>query len=85
MAVKEIEFTFEYDIPDKYLYLTNDLGLTTTFTYRGPARIWIVVDRETRKILPAYGWVTEMIPNWRCKQVPFPRQLPSLTLVTLIK
>ena len=59
MAVREIEFTFEYDIPDKYLYLTNDLGLTTTFTYRGPSKIWIVVDRETRKILPAYGWVAD--------------------------
>ena len=59
MAVREIEFTFEYDIPDKYLHLTNDLGLTTTFTYRGPAKLWIVVDRETRKILPSYGWVAD--------------------------
>ena len=59
MAVTEITHTFEYAIPDKYLYQTNDLGLTTTFTYTGPARIWLVVDKKTNRVLPSDGWVAD--------------------------
>lgn len=52
MAVTHITHTFDYDIPDKYLYQTNELGLTASWTYRGPRRIWVHVDRETNKLLP---------------------------------
>jgi hypothetical protein len=59
MAVKEITFTFEYDIPDKYLYQTNELGLTTTFTYTGPAKLWIVCNSETNRVMPENGWIAD--------------------------
>ena len=59
MAVKEITFTFEYDLPDKYLYQTNELGLSTTFTYTGPSKLWIVIDSATNKPLLQNGWIAD--------------------------
>ena len=47
-----ITVTFEYDIPDDYLYQTNDLGKKGTFTYHGPDYVWAHVDMETRKLAP---------------------------------
>lgn len=45
-----IKKTFTYDIPDDYLYQTNTKGLTGTYTYEGPDKLWIFVDKETNKI-----------------------------------
>ena len=52
MADKEnkiVNVTFTYDIPDDYLYQTNDLGKTGTWEYRGPDKIWVFVDAETKR------------------------------------
>ena len=35
-----IDVTFTYDAPDDYLYQTNELGKTGTWTYNGPDKIW---------------------------------------------
>lgn len=53
MAVTHITFDFEYDLADKYLYQTNELGLKATWTYKGPARIWVQVNRETGYLNPS--------------------------------
>jgi len=53
MAVQHITHTFDYDLPDKYLYQTNELGLTASWTYRGPRRMWVHVSRATNKLLPS--------------------------------
>lgn len=39
--------TFTYDLPDDYLSQTSELGLTGTFTYEGPDKVWIFVDDTT--------------------------------------
>jgi len=57
MAVSKITYEFEYAIPDKYLYNTTDLGLTAKFTYKGASRFWVMVNKETNKIvLPDGTW-----------------------------
>jgi len=53
MAVTHITHEFEYDLPDKYLYQTNELGLTATWTYQGPARLWVQVNKETGYLIAA--------------------------------
>lgn len=50
--------SFTYDIADDYLYQTNTLGKTAVWTYRGPDKIWVFVNKETLK--PASNrWLTE--------------------------
>jgi hypothetical protein len=46
----KITKTFTYDIADDYLYETNDLGKTAEWTYSGPDKIWIFIDKETNLI-----------------------------------
>ena len=46
-----VEKTFSYDLPDDYLHQTNTAGLTGTFTYNGPDRVWVFVDNNTRKLV----------------------------------
>lgn len=41
--------TFTYDIPDDYLHQTNANGLTGTYTYEGPDKMWIFIDNDTNK------------------------------------
>lgn len=45
-----IEKTFTYNVPDEYLHNTNRLKKTNTWTYKGPDKLWIFVDKETNKI-----------------------------------
>lgn len=52
--VPNIEVDFTYDMPDKYLYDTNELGLTADFTYVGPAKFWCYVTRDTGYVIPSY-------------------------------
>jgi hypothetical protein len=52
--VPEISVDFTYDMPDKYLYKTNELGLTADFTYTGPAKFWCYVNRQTGYVMPSY-------------------------------
>ena len=52
MADKEnnhVDVPFTYDAPDDYLYQTNALGKTGNWTYNGPDKIWILVDKESKK------------------------------------
>ena len=46
----EIIKSFVYEMPDDYLYQTNTLGKTASWTYRGPDKIWVFVDKETNKL-----------------------------------
>lgn len=53
MADKEnniISVPFTYNVPDDYLHLTTDLGKTGEWTYNGPDKIWVFVDKETNKL-----------------------------------
>lgn len=43
----EVEVEFEYDLPDKFCHQTNDLGKKGTFTYKGPEKIYVFVNKET--------------------------------------
>ena len=45
-----ISKTFTYDIADQYLYQTNNLKKTAEWTYTGPDKLWIFVDKSTMKI-----------------------------------
>jgi hypothetical protein len=47
---KIISKTFEYDLPDDYLYETNSKKLKGKFTYNGPDKIWVFVVNETGKL-----------------------------------
>lgn len=42
-----IQKTFTYDLPDDYLYQTNELGKTAEWTYIGPDKLWIFIDKES--------------------------------------
>lgn len=46
----KISKTFTYDLPDDYLYQTNDKNLSGTWTYDGPDTIWAFVDPETNRL-----------------------------------
>jgi hypothetical protein len=43
-----IQKTFIYDMPDDYLYQTNNLGKTAEWTYVGPSRLWVFVNKENK-------------------------------------
>ncbi len=45
-----ISKTFTYNLPDAYLLQTSDNGLTATYTYNGPDKLWVFVDETTGKI-----------------------------------
>ncbi len=52
MGIREntiIKKTCTYDMPDDYLYQTNNLGLTGTYEYEGPDKLWIFVKEEDGK------------------------------------
>jgi len=53
MAITHITHEFEYDLPDKYLYQTNELGLKASWIYKGPARLWVQVNKETGLLVAA--------------------------------
>jgi len=48
--ITRITKTFEYDMPDAYLYQTSALKKKGTFTYIGPRYLWIFADADTGKI-----------------------------------
>lgn len=55
MALTTKKFT--YNLPDEYLMQTNKLGLTAEWTYEGPDKIYVMVDKETKKINNLLGWL----------------------------
>lgn len=46
----DITFEFEYDLPDEYLHQTSELGLKAQWTYVGPAKFFVFVDKETGRL-----------------------------------
>lgn len=54
--INRIENTFEYEIADAYLHQTNKLKNTTTWTYKGPDKLWIFVDNATKKIMGRFHY-----------------------------
>jgi len=51
-----ITIDFEYDLPDEYLHQTATKGLKAQWTYTGPAKIWITVDKETGQLEFSSGY-----------------------------
>lgn len=45
--MNEITVTFTYDLPDDQYYETRTLNKTATLTYTGPAKKYVIVDKET--------------------------------------
>jgi hypothetical protein len=54
--ITRITKTFTYDLPDAYLYQTNDNKLTGTFTYTGPQFMWIFINNATKKIISRFHY-----------------------------
>ena len=54
--INRVEVTFTYDLPDQYLYQTNDLKKTAEWTYKGPDKKWIFVDAATKKIIGRFHY-----------------------------
>lgn len=54
--ITRTEKTFTYDMPDAYLYQTNDLKKTGEWTYRGPDKLWIFIDNNTKKIISRFHY-----------------------------
>ena len=52
-----------YNLPDEYTKQTSDLGLTGTFTYKGPEFLWVFVDGETGALLPAQSFIATINPT----------------------
>lgn len=51
--MNKIKKTFTYDIPDDYLYQTNDLKKTAQWEYNGPDRLWVFVNKDTNMLDPS--------------------------------
>lgn len=47
---RNITFDFEYDQPDEYLHNTAEEGLKGTWTYNGPEKFYIFIEKATGKI-----------------------------------
>lgn len=45
-----VSVPFTYDLPDDYLYQTNDLGKTGEWTWTGPDKIWVWVRKDNNRI-----------------------------------
>lgn len=52
-----IHKTFTYDVPDDYLSQERTLGKTGTWTYDGPDKIWILVNRSDNTI---HSWKDDL-------------------------
>lgn len=46
-----------YNLPDEYTKQTSDLGLTGTFTYKGPEFLWVFVDGTTGALLAGQSFI----------------------------
>ena len=54
--IKRIEKTFTYNLPDEYLHQTDSLKKTAEWTYTGPDKLWIFVNKETGKITSRFHY-----------------------------
>lgn len=53
----EITRQFQYDLPDEYLSYETTLGLTADWTYTGPDKVWVFIDKKTNKLIRQEGFV----------------------------
>jgi len=53
----EITRQFQYDLPDDYLSYETTLGLKADWTYTGPEKVWVFVDKETNKLIRQEGFI----------------------------
>lgn len=51
----EITRQFQYDLPDDYLSYETTLGLKADWTYTGPDKVWVFVDKKTNKLIRNEG------------------------------
>ena len=47
--MKTVNFNFNFKIPDEYLYQTDKLNLSASWTYNGPKHMWVFVNKDTGK------------------------------------
>lgn len=52
----DVTKTFTMNLPDEYLALTAEDGNTGEWTYKGPDKLYVLVDAATGAFLPGQGW-----------------------------
>lgn len=52
-----------YNLPDEYTKQTSDLGLTGSFTYKGPEFLWVFVDGATGALLSGQSFIPTSNPT----------------------
>lgn len=52
-----------YNLPDEYTKQTSDLGLTASFTYKGPEFLWVFVNGETGILQGAQSFIATKNPT----------------------
>jgi hypothetical protein len=45
-----------YDLPDEFLAQTSDLGLKGEYTYNGPDKVYVILDRKDNRIVENLGY-----------------------------
>ena len=60
---KDISKPVTYNLPDEYTKQTSDLGLTATFTYKGPKYLWVFVDGTTGALLANQSYMPTKSPE----------------------
>lgn len=68
----EITKQFQYDLPDDYLSQENTLNLKADWTYVGPDKIWVFVDKITNKIKRDEGFIEY------CEDIDYQHQLTAM-------
>jgi len=52
-----------YNLPDEYTKQTSDLGLTGSFTYKGPEYLWVFVNGETGALQSGQSFIPTTNPT----------------------
>ena len=52
-----------YNLPDEYTKQTSDLGLTGSFTYKGPEYLWVFVNGETGALQAGQSFIITTNPT----------------------
>ena len=60
---KDISKPLTYNLPDEYTKQTSDLGLTATFTYKGPQYLWVFVDASSGALLANQSFIPTTSPT----------------------
>jgi hypothetical protein len=48
---------FTFNLPDEYLSQTNSLGLTAEWNYEGPDKVYVILYKDTKKIIQDHGFL----------------------------